>query len=106
MGYGEIDGEFVRILQQPIVDFAQSTPLTSEERREYMQSLGFEPLNDASTQIEKHHLPPVKHALKRHGTLLMMLLPTKVVTILQTRKRQTKFFRNRIAMRVAQATGR
>ena len=49
LGYGEIDGEFVRILQQPIVDFAQSTPLTSEERREYMQSLGFEPLNDANT---------------------------------------------------------
>ena len=49
LGYGEIDGEFVRILQQPIVDFAQSAPLTSEERREYMQSLGFEPLNDANT---------------------------------------------------------
>jgi hypothetical protein len=49
LGYGEIDGEFVRILQQPIVDFAESTPLTSEERREYMQSLGFEPLNDANT---------------------------------------------------------
>lgn len=49
LGYGEIDGEFVRILQQPIVDFAESTPLTSEERGEYMQSLGFEPLNDANT---------------------------------------------------------
>ena len=49
LGYGEIDGEFVRILQQPIVDFTNSVPLTSEERREYMQSLGFEPLNEANT---------------------------------------------------------
>ncbi len=49
LGYGEIDGEFVRILKQPVVDFAQSTPLTSEERKDYMQSLGFEPLNDTNT---------------------------------------------------------
>lgn len=49
LGYGEIDGEFVRILKQPFVDFAQSTPLTSEERAEYMAKLGFKPLNKENT---------------------------------------------------------
>ena len=49
VGYGEIDGEFVRILKQPIVDFANSTPLTEDERVEYMRSLGFEPLNKENT---------------------------------------------------------
>ncbi len=49
LGYGENDGEFVRILKQRAVDFSNSVPLTSEERREYMQSLGFEPLNEANT---------------------------------------------------------
>ena len=48
LGYGEIDGEFVRILRQPVVDFAHSTPLTDDERIEYMQSLGFEPLNGSN----------------------------------------------------------
>ena len=45
LGYGEIDGEFVRILKQDFVDFAESSPLTVEERVEYMRMLGFEPLN-------------------------------------------------------------
>ena len=49
VGYGEIDGEFVRILKQPIVDFANSTPLSEDERVKYMRSLGFEPLNKENT---------------------------------------------------------
>ena len=49
LGYGEIDGEFVRILKQDFVDFAESTPLTPKERTEYMSKLGFEPLNKDNT---------------------------------------------------------
>lgn len=45
LGYGEIDGQFVRILKQDFIDFAESTPLTQEERKEYMGKLGFKPLN-------------------------------------------------------------
>ncbi len=45
LGYGEIDGLFVRILKQDFIDFAESTPLTPEERKEYMGKLGFKPLN-------------------------------------------------------------
>ena len=45
LGYGEIDGQFVRILKQDFIDFAESTPLTPEERKEYMGKLGFKPLN-------------------------------------------------------------
>ncbi|MBR5147705.1 MAG: hypothetical protein IKV15_00715 [Bacteroidaceae bacterium] len=49
VGYGEIDGEFVRILKQPIVDFTGTTPLTPDERVEYMKGLKFEPINDSKT---------------------------------------------------------
>ena len=49
LGYGEIDGDFVRILKQPVVDFTSTTPLSKEERIEYMSSLGFNPLNDDAT---------------------------------------------------------
>lgn len=49
VGYGEINGEFVRILKQPIVDFTGTTPLTPEERVEYMKGLKFEPINDSKT---------------------------------------------------------
>lgn len=49
LGYGEIDGDFVRILKQRAVDFSNSTPLTVEERVEYMRSLGFEPINKDNT---------------------------------------------------------
>ncbi len=49
VGYGELDGEFVRILKQPIVDFTGTTPLTPDERVEYMKGLKFEPINDSKT---------------------------------------------------------
>ncbi len=49
LGYGEIDGDFVRILKQRAVDFSNSTPLAVEERVEYMKSLGFEPINKDNT---------------------------------------------------------
>ena len=49
LGYGEIDGKFVRFLRQPIVDFSESTPLSAEERVSYMKSLGFKPMNDEKT---------------------------------------------------------
>ena len=49
VGYGEIDGKFVRFLRQPIVDFTDSTPLSVEERVAYMEHLGFKPINDEKT---------------------------------------------------------
>ena len=49
IGYGEIDGKFVRFLRQPIVDFTDSTPLSVEERVAYMERLGFRPMNDEKT---------------------------------------------------------
>ena len=49
VGYGEIDGNFVRILRQPFVDFSQSDILTEEERVAYMAELGFKPLNKENT---------------------------------------------------------
>ena len=49
VGYGEIDGKFVRFLQQPMVDFKESKPLTVEERVAYMKKLGFEPINKEKT---------------------------------------------------------
>ena len=48
-GYGEIDGKFVRFLEQPIVDFTNSTPLTEGERVAYMEKLGFKPINKENT---------------------------------------------------------
>ena len=49
VGYGEIDGKFVRFLKQPIVDFTSSTPLTEGERVAYMEKLGFKPINNENT---------------------------------------------------------
>lgn len=49
LGYGEIDGKFVRILRQPAVDFATSEPLTVAERVDFMEQLGFRPINEART---------------------------------------------------------
>lgn len=49
VGYGEIDGKFVRFLRQPVVDFTDSTPLSVEERVAYMEHLGFKPMNDEKT---------------------------------------------------------
>ena len=41
LGYGRLNGKFVRFLEQPFVDFSAATPLTAEERVEYMRQLGF-----------------------------------------------------------------
>ena len=49
VGYGEIDGHFVKILEQDAVDFSTATPLSVEERVAYMQSLGFSPINSDNT---------------------------------------------------------
>jgi len=49
VGYGEVDGKFVRFLKQPIVDFTSSTPLTEGERVAYMEKLGFKPINKENT---------------------------------------------------------
>ncbi len=49
LGYGEVDGKFVKFLKQPFVDFAGSTPLSAEERVGYMERMGFKPMNDEKT---------------------------------------------------------
>ena len=49
IGYGEHNGKFVTILQQPIVDFSKNTPLTEKERVDYMAKFGFHPINDEKT---------------------------------------------------------
>lgn len=49
VGYGNFGNCFVRILQQPAVDFSTSTPLTEKERVEYMNNLGFHPINKENT---------------------------------------------------------
>ena len=51
LGYGRLNGKFVRFLEQPFVDFSTTTPLTTEERVEYMRSLGFEPQNEERTMF-------------------------------------------------------
>ena len=49
VGYAEQDGRFVKILEQPFVDFSGSVPLTVEERESYMSQLGFKAVNAEST---------------------------------------------------------
>jgi hypothetical protein len=49
LGYGEVDGKFVKFLKQPFVDFADSTPLSAEERVRYMEGMGFKPMNEECT---------------------------------------------------------
>lgn len=56
LGYGEKDGKFVRILQQPFVDFENSVPLTSAERTEFMEGLGFHPINSDRTAFSNGEL--------------------------------------------------
>gem|GEM_PF-1460065 len=46
VGYGEINGNFVRILEQPFVDFPNATSLSADERVSYMEGMGFKPMND------------------------------------------------------------
>lgn len=54
VGYGEIDGNFVTILRQPVVDIER--PLTEQERVDYMRSLGFEPMNKENTTFTNGNL--------------------------------------------------
>lgn len=49
LGYGRLNGKFVRFIEQQFVDFSTSQPLTTEEREEYMRRLGFEPRNEEKT---------------------------------------------------------
>ena len=49
LGYGRLNGRFVRFIEQQFVDFSTSQPLTTEERVEYMRRLGFEPRNEEKT---------------------------------------------------------
>lgn len=56
LGYGDFGKGFVRILEQPIVDFSNATPLTVEERVEYMDKLGFKPINKECTAFSNGEL--------------------------------------------------
>ena len=49
LGYGEVDGKFVKFLKQPVVDFTGSKPLSAEERVAYMADMGFKPVNKEKT---------------------------------------------------------
>lgn len=49
LGYGEMNGEFVKFLEQPFVDMGSAVPLSVEERVEYMGKLGFKPINKENT---------------------------------------------------------
>ncbi|UKK52167.1 hypothetical protein L6472_06185 [Prevotella sp. E13-17] len=49
LGYGDFGKGFVRILKQPAVDFANSQPLSVDERVEFMKNIGFNPINDKKT---------------------------------------------------------
>ncbi len=49
IGYGRVGGKFVKYLEQPYVDFGAATPLTADERVQYMHKLGFEPQNEEKT---------------------------------------------------------
>ena len=56
LGYGEINGKFVRILKQPFVDFDKADRLTADERTDYMDKLGFQPINEDRTVFSNHNL--------------------------------------------------
>lgn len=45
LGYGEIDGRFVKFLRQPAIRFAEVPDISVDERTEYMQKIGFSPIN-------------------------------------------------------------
>ena len=49
LGYGNFGNGFVRILEQPAVDFEKSVPLTTQERVEFMEGMGVHPINDEKT---------------------------------------------------------
>lgn len=49
VGYGEIDGRFVKFLQQPIVNFSEKADVSVADRVSFMKKLGFEPRNKEKT---------------------------------------------------------
>ncbi len=56
VGYGEIDGKFVKFLKQPIVNFADDSNVSVEQRVAYMESLGFKPANKEKTAFTNGEL--------------------------------------------------
>lgn len=56
LGYGEIDGKFVRILKQPVVEYDADNKLSVDERVQYMHELGFEPINKEKTVFSNKNL--------------------------------------------------
>ena len=56
LGYGEIDGKFVRILKQPVVEYDAEDKLSVDERVQYMHELGFEPINKEKTVFSDKNL--------------------------------------------------
>ena len=56
LGYGRLNGHFVKFLEQNFVDFSTSTPLTTEERVEYMHRLGFVPRNEEKTVFSNRYM--------------------------------------------------
>ena len=56
VGYGEIDGSFVRFLKQPVVIFNEDGVLSEDERVAFMSDRGFEPMNDENTAFTNRKL--------------------------------------------------
>ena len=56
LGYGEKEGHFVKVLEQPFVDFSSARPLTVDERVSYMHSIGFEPINKDRTMFSNGNI--------------------------------------------------
>lgn len=49
LGYGDFGKGFVRILEQPYIDFSSAEPLSEKERVSYMAGIGFKPINKENT---------------------------------------------------------
>ncbi|MGN1154792.1 MAG: hypothetical protein ACI4TK_01300 [Agathobacter sp.] len=56
LGYGEIDGKFVKFLKQPSVRFSENPTVSVEDRIDYMRNLGFEPINKEKSAFSNGEL--------------------------------------------------
>ena len=56
LGYGRIGGQFVRFLEQPIVEFKDNASISVDDRTAYMERLGFRPLNKDKTSFSNGEL--------------------------------------------------
>lgn len=56
LGYGEIDGKFVKFLKQPSVRFSENPTVSFEDRIDYMRNLGFEPINKEKSAFSNGEL--------------------------------------------------